>query len=105
MGWFVLDGHILGLIAVLTCVQNKTVLSIYYFIIIAAYPYMPIQPNQWWRLFISPFYHNGLLHLILVLIPQLVLAIPIEKMAGGLRLFLIYILCDVTGNLVSISPL
>ena len=63
---------------------------------------MPIRPNQWWRLLIAPFYHNGILHLLLVLIPQLLLAIPIERMAGGVRLFIIYMLSAVIGNLVSL---
>ncbi|XP_072013134.1 inactive rhomboid protein 1-like [Amphiura filiformis] len=64
-------------------------------------PYMPTRPNQWWRLLISPFYHNGILHLILVLIPQLLFAVPIERMAGGVRLFFIYFVSEVTGNLLA----
>ena len=60
-------------------------------------------PNQWWRLPLSLFLHNGLLHMLLVVVLQLMLGWPIERTAGWIRVAFIYCTSGVMAILASIK--
>ncbi|XP_071947971.1 inactive rhomboid protein 1-like [Antedon mediterranea] len=58
-------------------------------------------PNQWWRFFLPLFYHNGIIHILLTSIAQWIILRPIEAIAGGVRVAIIYFTCIFAGNLMS----
>eukprot|EP00039_Didymoeca_costata_P023778 m.8231 g.8231 ORF g.8231 m.8231 type:complete len:695 (-) comp3858_c0_seq1:58-2142(-) len=61
----------------------------------------PVSPNQWWR-FITPlFLHSGVIHAILILIVQYYCGKSIETASGFLRIFLIYFISGIGGNVIS----
>jgi len=67
----------------------------------ANYDVYILDNGQWWR-FITPiFLHAGLIHLGFNLMFQLSQGIPLEKDFGSLRIFPIYLLSGITGNLMS----
>ncbi|XP_064631358.1 inactive rhomboid protein 2-like [Lineus longissimus] len=53
--------------------------------------YTPLNPNQWWRLFVSPFYHYGGLHLIMTLVGYISIGKQLERSVGHIRIFIIYL--------------
>lgn len=58
-------------------------------------------PNQGWR-FITPlFLHVGFIHLVLNLLMVIRTGIPLEKLIGSARMFLLYMLSGLGGNLLS----
>ncbi|XP_033101219.1 inactive rhomboid protein 2-like, partial [Anneissia japonica] len=62
-------------------------------------PFYSWHPNQWWRFFLPVFYHNGIIHLLLVEIAQWIVLRPIEGIAGSVRVAIIYFTCVFAGNL------
>jgi len=61
----------------------------------------PEKPDQVYRLWTSLFLHGGLLHLIITVIFQYVVMRDLEKMAGPVRIGIIYIGSGLAGNLAS----
>ncbi|XP_071444048.1 inactive rhomboid protein 1-like [Hetaerina americana] len=61
----------------------------------------PEVPDQFYRLWTSLFLHAGLLHLMITLVVQYVLMRDLEKLAGPLRIGIIYLGSGVGGNLAS----
>jgi membrane associated rhomboid family serine protease len=58
-------------------------------------------PNQFYRLWTSLFLHAGVLHLIITVVVQWYLMRDLEKLAGPLRIGVIYVMSGVAGNLAS----
>ncbi|XP_078588387.1 uncharacterized protein LOC144869190 isoform X6 [Branchiostoma floridae x Branchiostoma japonicum] len=68
----------------------------------SAQPYRPrpsALTSQWWRWLLSPWLHAGLIHLLLVVAVQCIVGVRIERMVGGVRLAIIYLICGAGGNL------
>ncbi|XP_078668006.1 inactive rhomboid protein 1-like [Branchiostoma floridae x Branchiostoma belcheri] len=68
----------------------------------SAQPYKPrpsALTNQWWRWLLSPWLHAGLIHLILVVAVQCIVGVRIERMVGGVRLAIVYLICGAGGNM------
>ncbi|CAH1784653.1 unnamed protein product [Owenia fusiformis] len=63
-------------------------------------PYKPESINHWWRLFFGLLHHHGIFHWLMVAAIQLLIGRQIEKLAGWLRIAIIYILSGVFGLLV-----
>ncbi|XP_046402403.1 inactive rhomboid protein 1 isoform X2 [Ischnura elegans] len=63
--------------------------------------YNPEVPDQFYRLWTSLFLHAGLLHLKITLVVQYFLMRDLEKLAGPLRIGIIYLGSGVGGNLAS----
>ncbi|XP_067315518.1 inactive rhomboid protein 2-like isoform X2 [Pseudorasbora parva] len=61
----------------------------------------PSVPDQFYRLWLSLFLHAGLLHCLVSVIFQMTVLRDLEKLAGWLRISIIYILSGITGNLAS----
>lgn len=61
----------------------------------------PVIPDQVSRLWLSLFLHAGLLHCLVSVIFQMTVLRDLEKLAGWLRISIIYLLSGVTGNLAS----
>lgn len=61
----------------------------------------PGRPDQFYRLWTSLFLHAGVLHLLATLILQWVLMRDLEKLAGPLRIGIIYLGSGMAGNLAS----
>jgi membrane associated rhomboid family serine protease len=61
----------------------------------------PKSPDQVYRLFTSIFIHAGLLQLILTIFFQIFILRDFEKLAGCLRVAIVYIGSGVIGNLAS----
>ncbi|KAK3511735.1 hypothetical protein QTP70_020738, partial [Hemibagrus guttatus] len=61
----------------------------------------PEKPDQFYRLWLSLFLHAGILHCLVSVIFQMTILRDIEKLAGWLRISIIYILSGITGNLAS----
>ncbi|XP_045925539.1 inactive rhomboid protein 1 isoform X2 [Micropterus dolomieu] len=61
----------------------------------------PEIPDQFSRLWLSLFLHAGILHCLVSVLFQMTLLRDIEKLAGWLRISIIYMLSGVTGNLAS----
>ena len=55
-------------------------------------------PLQWWRFFTAIFMHTGLIHLGIIIIFQLRIGFPLETEVGPIRVFLIYIISGLVGN-------
>ncbi len=68
-------------------------------------PYLPLNPNQWWRLPLSLLYHHGLVHGMLVLTLQLLLGKSIEAIAGWFRMAFLYLIPGLMALLVNIHVL
>ena len=60
-----------------------------------------IRAGQWWRLITPIFLHGGWGHLIANGLTLLMLGIPMERIYGPRKFFLIYMLAGITGNLFS----
>ncbi|XP_066560379.1 inactive rhomboid protein 2 [Amia ocellicauda] len=61
----------------------------------------PDVPDQFYRLWLSLFLHAGLLHCLVSVVFQMTVLRDLEKLAGWLRISIIYILSGITGNLAS----
>ncbi|XP_038591902.1 inactive rhomboid protein 1 isoform X2 [Micropterus salmoides] len=61
----------------------------------------PEIPDQFSRLWLSLFLHAGILHCLVSVLFQMTLLRDIEKLAGWLRISIIYMLSGITGNLAS----
>ncbi|XP_062859880.1 inactive rhomboid protein 1 isoform X2 [Trichomycterus rosablanca] len=61
----------------------------------------PEVPDQFYRLWLSLFLHAGILHCLVSVCFQMTILRDLEKLAGWLRISIIYILSGVTGNLAS----
>ena len=60
-----------------------------------------IRAGQWWRLITPIFLHGGWGHLIANGLTLLMLGIPMERIYGPRKFFLIYMLAGISGNLFS----
>ncbi|XP_060883684.1 inactive rhomboid protein 1 isoform X4 [Labrus mixtus] len=58
-------------------------------------------PDQFSRLWLSLFLHAGILHCLVSVFFQMTVLRDIEKLAGWLRISIIYMLSGITGNLAS----
>ncbi|KAM7371074.1 hypothetical protein PAMP_010570 [Pampus punctatissimus] len=61
----------------------------------------PEIPDQFSRLWLSLFLHAGILHCLVSVLFQMTVLRDLEKLAGCLRISIIYILSGITGNLAS----
>uniref|UniRef100_A0AAX7UQ05 Inactive rhomboid protein n=1 Tax=Astatotilapia calliptera TaxID=8154 RepID=A0AAX7UQ05_ASTCA len=61
----------------------------------------PEVPDQFSRLWLSLFLHAGILHCLVSVLFQMTVLRDIEKLAGWLRISIIYMLSGITGNLAS----
>ncbi|XP_077481211.1 inactive rhomboid protein 1 isoform X2 [Stigmatopora argus] len=61
----------------------------------------PEVPDQFSRLWLSLFLHAGVLHCLVSVLFQMTVLRDVEKLAGWLRISIIYVLSGVTGNLAS----
>ncbi|KAM9716968.1 inactive rhomboid protein 1 isoform 2-T5 [Menidia menidia] len=61
----------------------------------------PEIPDQFSRLWLSLFLHAGILHCVVSVLFQMTVLRDIEKLAGWLRISIIYMLSGITGNLAS----
>uniref|UniRef100_H2LKG2 Inactive rhomboid protein n=1 Tax=Oryzias latipes TaxID=8090 RepID=H2LKG2_ORYLA len=61
----------------------------------------PEIPDQFYRLWLSLFLHAGILHCLVSVVFQMTILRDLEKLAGWLRISIIYILSGITGNLAS----
>ncbi|XP_061737079.1 inactive rhomboid protein 2-like isoform X3 [Nerophis ophidion] len=61
----------------------------------------PDVPNQFYRFWLSLFLHAGLLHCLVSVVFQMTILRDLEKLAGWLRISIIYIFSGITGNLAS----
>lgn len=57
--------------------------------------------GEWWRIFTAIFLHAGIIHLACNVLFQLQQGVPLEREFGSIRIFPIYILAGVSGNLLS----
>ncbi|KAM4525946.1 inactive rhomboid protein 1 [Fundulus diaphanus] len=61
----------------------------------------PAIPDQFSRLWLSLFLHAGILHCLVSVLFQMTVLRDLEKLAGWLRISIIYMLSGITGNLAS----
>ncbi|XP_010887711.1 inactive rhomboid protein 2 isoform X2 [Esox lucius] len=61
----------------------------------------PDIPDQFYRLWLSLFLHAGLLHCLVSVVFQMTILRDLEKLAGWVRISIIYVLSGITGNLAS----
>ncbi|XP_069050711.1 inactive rhomboid protein 2 [Lepisosteus oculatus] len=61
----------------------------------------PDVPDQFYRLWLSLFLHAGILHCLVSVVFQMTVLRDLEKLAGWVRISIIYILSGITGNLAS----
>uniref|UniRef100_A0A1A7Y935 Inactive rhomboid protein n=1 Tax=Iconisemion striatum TaxID=60296 RepID=A0A1A7Y935_9TELE len=61
----------------------------------------PEIPDQVYRLWLSLFLHAGLLHCVVSVVFQMTILRDLEKLAGWVRISIIYIFSGITGNLAS----
>ncbi|KAJ8399689.1 hypothetical protein AAFF_G00407940 [Aldrovandia affinis] len=61
----------------------------------------PDVPDQFYRLWLSFFLHAGLLHCLVSVVFQMTVLRDLEKLAGWVRISIIYLLSGITGNLAS----
>lgn len=61
----------------------------------------PDVPDQFYRLWLSLFLHAGLLHCLVSVVFQMTILRDLEKLAGWVRIAIIYVLSGITGNLAS----
>jgi membrane associated rhomboid family serine protease len=67
----------------------------------ANYDQSILEEGQWWRFITAIFLHAGVIHLVCNVLFQLLQGVPLEREFGSIRIFVIYILSGVTGNLMS----
>ena len=60
-----------------------------------------IQAGQWWRLVTPIFLHGGWGHIVANGLTLLMLGVPMERIYGPRKFFLIYMLSGIAGNLLS----
>lgn len=60
-----------------------------------------INNGEWWRFVTAIFLHSGLIHIAFNLLSQIKVGFDLERVHGTYRLFPIYIISGVFGNLVS----
>ncbi|XP_029289673.1 inactive rhomboid protein 2-like [Cottoperca gobio] len=61
----------------------------------------PDVPDQFYRFWLSLFLHAGLLHCMVSVVFQMTILRDLEKLAGWVRISMIYILSGITGNIAS----
>ncbi|XP_028674863.1 inactive rhomboid protein 2-like [Erpetoichthys calabaricus] len=61
----------------------------------------PQYPDQFYRLWLSLFLHAGIIHCLVSVVFQMTVLRDLEKLAGWLRISIIFILSGITGNLAS----
>uniref|UniRef100_A0A8P4KEQ6 Inactive rhomboid protein n=1 Tax=Dicentrarchus labrax TaxID=13489 RepID=A0A8P4KEQ6_DICLA len=61
----------------------------------------PDVPDQVYRLWLSLFLHAGLLHCVVSVVFQMTILRDLEKLAGWVRISIIYVFSGITGNLAS----
>ncbi|XP_057698729.1 inactive rhomboid protein 2-like isoform X3 [Corythoichthys intestinalis] len=61
----------------------------------------PDVPDQFYRFWLSLFLHAGLLHCVVSVVFQMTILRDLEKLAGWVRISIIYIFSGITGNLAS----
>uniref|UniRef100_H3DJG3 Inactive rhomboid protein n=1 Tax=Tetraodon nigroviridis TaxID=99883 RepID=H3DJG3_TETNG len=61
----------------------------------------PEVPDQFYRLWLSLFLHAGLLHCAVTVVFQMTVLRDLEKLAGWVRISIIYVFSGITGNLAS----
>ncbi|XP_053565406.1 inactive rhomboid protein 2 [Bombina bombina] len=61
----------------------------------------PEIPDQFYRLWLSLFLHAGIIHCLVSVTFQMTVLRDLEKLAGWLRISIIYVLSGITGNLAS----
>lgn len=61
----------------------------------------PDVPDQFYRLWTSLFIHAGVLHLLITVVLQYYLMRDMEKLAGPVRIGVIYVVSGIAGNLAS----
>ncbi|KAJ8264119.1 hypothetical protein GJAV_G00145390 [Gymnothorax javanicus] len=61
----------------------------------------PEVPDQFYRLWLSLFLHAGLLHCVVSVVFQMTVLRDLEKLAGWVRIAIIYLMSGITGNLAS----
>uniref|UniRef100_A0A4W3IHX5 Inactive rhomboid protein n=1 Tax=Callorhinchus milii TaxID=7868 RepID=A0A4W3IHX5_CALMI len=61
----------------------------------------PDVPDQFYRLWLALFLHAGIIHCLISVVFQMTVLRDLEKLAGWLRISVIYILSGVVGNLAS----
>ncbi|XP_061685025.1 inactive rhomboid protein 2-like isoform X1 [Syngnathoides biaculeatus] len=61
----------------------------------------PDVPDQFYRFWLSLFLHAGLLHCVVTVVFQMTILRDLEKLAGWVRISIIYIFSGITGNLAS----
>ncbi|XP_039629886.1 inactive rhomboid protein 1 isoform X2 [Polypterus senegalus] len=61
----------------------------------------PEVPDQFYRLWLSLFLHAGILHCLVSMCFQMTILRDLEKLAGWLRISIIYIASGIAGNLAS----
>uniref|UniRef100_A0A4W5RQP9 Inactive rhomboid protein n=1 Tax=Hucho hucho TaxID=62062 RepID=A0A4W5RQP9_9TELE len=61
----------------------------------------PDVPDQVYRLWLSLFLHAGLLHCLVSVVFQMTILRDLEKLAGWVRISIVYVLSGITGNLAS----
>ncbi|UYV82540.1 rom-4 [Cordylochernes scorpioides] len=61
----------------------------------------PDVPDQFYRLWTSLFLHAGLIHLALTVVLQVFIMRDVERLAGSMRLGIIYLMSGIAGNLAS----
>ncbi|XP_053711743.1 inactive rhomboid protein 2-like [Synchiropus splendidus] len=61
----------------------------------------PEVPDQFYRLWLSLFLHAGLLQCVVSVVFQMTVMRDLEKLAGWVRIAIIYLLSGITGNLAS----
>ncbi|XP_072846583.2 inactive rhomboid protein 2 [Pogona vitticeps] len=61
----------------------------------------PEVPDQFYRLWLSLFLHAGIIHCLVSVVFQMTVLRDLEKLAGWLRITIIFILSGITGNLAS----
>lgn len=58
-------------------------------------------PDQWYRFILAIFLHSGVVQLVLVLLLQITIAVNVEKVAGCIRVGIIYLISGTGGYAVS----
>lgn len=61
-----------------------------------------VQQGQWWRLITAMFVHIGFAHLFLNLLTLYFIGPELEFYLGKIRYLLLYLLCGIGGNVVSL---
>ena len=65
------------------------------------YPSLLLEDHQWWRLFTAGFLHFGATHLVNNMVTLFFIGERVERVAGHIRMLLIYLLSLLGGSLLS----